>query len=146
MAMILSQRLILIFVFMNLIIGMLGAIYQNPTGSAGGIVFSTTTISNSLNQYEEGASNVFSDENMNSGVNENSLLGNTIVGNVGTTFGFIWKVIKNAINPFSLPSIGDTEITNIEKMLGIFIGLGRLAFLILAGFELWMLIYAKKTG
>jgi hypothetical protein len=94
--MISSQRLMLIIIVLNMMLGFVGEIYHNPTG------YSDTTATVEQQLLEEYEAEYKSDEGLWGTVKAtaNKIYENTI-GNVVSWGNIIFKVFINGLNPFS---------------------------------------------
>lgn len=135
-----TQRLIIIFFALNIFIGIVSTIYQNPTITTSGLHIITTE----TNNIEDDATKMQSDNTKYSGITSGLVLQETTVGNPITTSGMIWKIFTNGFNPFAiLPSQSETTI----ETLGIYlIMIMKSMIYMLLIYELYIVLKNKKTS
>lgn len=138
--MISSQRLILIFFAMNIMIGIVTHIYNNPTQTTNGYAILTqeqTNVETQINSYG-------SEETKYGGITNKQYTQETSVGNSISWSGTIWDIFKKAFNPFSLnPDDFDTQI---ETMFAYMLILLKSMFYVLTIMEVYMMFKNKKSS
>ena len=135
--MISTQRLLMIVIGLNLIIGLAGSIYQNPT------IYDDNHLSVEQSLYEQYGEN-FKDDDAFSGVKNRDYQQETSIGNSLSWGKILLDVFLNGINPFSFtPNDFDTNVEQIvAQMLVIFRSLMYILLLV----EVIMFFKNKKSS
>lgn len=141
--MITSQRILIIFFTINVLIGIATHIYLNPTLSSyvgnGEVVFGQeqTNVESQVDQYG-------SDDTLYSGIKNKDYITETTVGNPITWTQIIFDVLNKGFNPFAItPSDYDTYIENAFAWLLNFV---KSIFSLIAILEIYMLFKNRKTS
>lgn len=136
--MISTQRIILLFILMNLLVGIGGTIHNNPTA------FNFNKINEEININEE-LVNEYTDENTKTGgiPSEDTSGEGKSIGNMFKMGLITWEVIIRAIWPFSVYPNYPTVIENIIATLILYF---RLLGSVLVGLELYLLFKNRKTS
>lgn len=137
--MISTQRLLIIFFTMNILIGIVTHLYNNPTQTTNGYAILTQEQTNIEQQvYTYG-----NPETEYAGIINKQYTQETTVGNTVTWSATIWDIFKKSFNPFSLtPS--DFE-TDIEQAIAYVLVLLKSIFYILIALEVFMVFKNKKA-
>ena len=130
--MISTQKLLLIGIFMNLLIGLIGTSQSNME-----------KIDELAHEYE-GTGATITEADTPPRTSESSTLSKNMVGNEKTTGISIWEVLGKAANPFSTMSSDDYEQYSLLWLLSMVLSWFRMAILIIMGYELWQIFFAKK--
>lgn len=132
-----TQRLIMIIIGINIIIGLVGAIYNEPT------VYSSNRFTEAIDYNEQFGKDLDSEDKY-SGTTNRDYDSETTIGNSITTGSIIWDVFWTGLYPLSVhPSMFETQI---EKIFANILIIFRALMWILIGVELYLFIKNKKTS
>lgn len=135
--MISTQRLIMIIIGINLIMGLIGSIYKNPT------LYNDDFIDNEQNYYEK-SGNDFKDDDPYTGVKNQDYIQENSIGNSLSWGKILLDIFLGSINPFSF-SKQDFD-TNIEKIAVQVLGIFRSLMSLLIIIEVIMFFKNKKSS
>lgn len=133
-----THRLILMFVMLNLIIGIAGTAYYSPRSRNTNVITEYTDLGG---EWEDELTS--EDAKWGTAKSTSNQFTETTVGNTFTIGKFIWNVFWMGINPFSIrPSMVDTDI---EKIIAYILEWFRSLLMIVIALEAYFVFKNRKT-
>jgi hypothetical protein len=133
--MISTQKILLIGLFMNILIGML---------MEGGLT-NPTKQDIAAKQYEAIGADI-TNANVPPPTDSASTLQRTVVGNEKAVGMDIWEIIGKSMNPWSVMNDEDYTIGSALWLVAWGIVYFRIALYLIMGYELWQIFFAKKQS
>lgn len=134
--MISTQKVILMAIFMNILIGVITTSNENTDRM--------TNLDTLINQYDDTGNTMV--DTVPPQTQEVSALQKSVVGNEKKMGLGVWDVVWNSINPFSMMKASRESTYSVLWLLATGLTLFRIAIIFIMGYEIWQIFFAKKQS